>query len=366
MCRSIPVLPAVLVVMASLGAVKHARANGGCPSESSNGLSTISLLATPLNFSWAGTPLSGRVSGTLPVNQSGAIALDVSTSAIFSSLAPWCGDLDYVELFDVTVTFGAPVSVLPGSSSGSFISTFARSSSGVEVNQGWPFVAGGGSTVAPATSCGVPPQPSSSFNASEFVINVSGTALSVNAFTLDTLCRARLSAPPGYQCAPSFGSGVSLNLRILTTVPTPVTIIWSRSLVGIGSTQQVPILPASMQATPSWNFRAPSAAGSYWYDPPMAAGFRFATLDGGSFARIDDFPSGIDADDQFVVRAAGSTLGIFGPGQACDFAALLGAGVAEFEVLGIDPLVEADDFTAFPLKLSLSAPNAQFSMTPIL
>ncbi len=80
------------------------------------------------------------------------------------------------------------------------------------------------------------------------------------------------------------------------------------------------------------------------------------------FTQILDFPTGIDNDNLFTVSAGNKILGQFSPSQTVDFVALLGQGVSEFTITGIDPLVDATNSTAFPVKLAFNTNTADFEM----
>lgn len=131
-----------------------------------------------------------------------------------------------------------------------------------------------------------------------------------------------------------------------------------------GLTQETPWLPED-RIDNSWLFE--EVPTGRWFDPPMAAGFHYAMTEPSSlFTDILDFPTGIDSDNLFTVSVGDRVLGEFGPGQRVDFTDILGAGVPEFTLSGIAPLVDVNDPMAFPLKMGFSTPRASFRMTPIM
>jgi PEP-CTERM motif len=70
-------------------------------------------------------------------------------------------------------------------------------------------------------------------------------------------------------------------------------------------------------------------------------------------------------DGDFEVYVGGTSLGFFDGGEEVDFVGLLGNGVSEFSVRGIDPLVDSEDPLAFPIYLEFDTETATFTMTPV-
>jgi probable HAF family extracellular repeat protein len=144
-----------------------------------------------------------------------------------------------------------------------------------------------------------------------------------------------------------------------------------------GSSQRNPLLPDSFEdGWHSFN----NVANRLWFDPPTSAGFTFKIGDdvadsgGGGrgdgcivgdspisvtpnpqesslFTKILGLPSGIDADELFSVLVGGQEIGKFKPNEVVDFVALLGYGVSEFSVTGIDAAIDPTNPLAFPIKL---------------
>jgi len=134
-----------------------------------------------------------------------------------------------------------------------------------------------------------------------------------------------------------------------------------------------------------------NVANRLWFEPPTAAGFTFkigdAATDGASggtgdgcivdkssialtpnptepslFTKILGFPSGIDADELFSVLVGGNEIGKFKPNEVVDFVALLGYGVSEFSVIGIDTVIDPKNSLAFPIKLKSNRDKFFFKM----
>ncbi len=129
-----------------------------------------------------------------------------------------------------------------------------------------------------------------------------------------------------------------------------------------------------------------------WVDPPSADGFEYemtsrdvpvgvasrvfpgmtgvGQADDAVFTRISGFPTGVDADDTFVVSVEGTVLGEFSPGDTLrfsDYAQALGdrlvdGGVRKFTISEINPSVNARNPVAFPLQLEFNTDTASFEM----
>jgi hypothetical protein len=134
-----------------------------------------------------------------------------------------------------------------------------------------------------------------------------------------------------------------------------------------------------------------NVANRLWFEPPTAAGFTFkigdAATNGASggtgdgcivdkssialtpnptepslFTKILGFPSGIDADELFSVLVGDKEIGKFKPNEVVDFVALLGYGVSEFSVTGIDAEIDPKNPLAFPIKLESNRDEFSFKM----
>ena len=155
-----------------------------------------------------------------------------------------------------------------------------------------------------------------------------------------------------------------------------------------GSSQRNPLLPDKFEdGWHSFN----NVASRLWFDPPTAAGFTFkigdAATNGASgwtgdgsivdkssialtpnptepslFTKILSLPSGIDADELFSVLVGGQEIGKFKPNEVVDFVALLGYGVSEFRVTGIDAPIDPKNPLAFPIKLESNRDKFSFKM----
>ncbi|MCU0545004.1 MAG: PEP-CTERM sorting domain-containing protein [Oscillatoriaceae cyanobacterium Prado104] len=158
-----------------------------------------------------------------------------------------------------------------------------------------------------------------------------------------------------------------------------------------GSSQRNPLLPDNFEdGWHSFN----NVANRLWFDPPTSAGFTFkigedaVSSDGGGrgdgcivesspiavnpdptqpslFTKILGLPSGIDADELFSVVVGGQEIGNFRPNEVVDFVALLGYGVSEFSVTGIDALIDPTNPRAFPIKLESNRDKFSFKMRAI-
>ena len=155
-----------------------------------------------------------------------------------------------------------------------------------------------------------------------------------------------------------------------------------------GSSQLNPLLPDNFEdGWHSFN----NVANRLWFDPPTAVGFTFKIGDaatnvasGGTgdgcivdkssialtpnptepslFTKILGLPSGIDADELFSVLVGGKEIGKFKPNEVVDFVALLGYGVSEFSVTGIDAEIDPKNPLAFPIKLESNRDQFSFKM----
>jgi len=155
-----------------------------------------------------------------------------------------------------------------------------------------------------------------------------------------------------------------------------------------GSSQLNPLLPDNFEdGWHSFN----NVANRHWFDPPTAVGFTFkigeAATNGASggtgdgcivdkslialtpnptepslFTKILGLPSGIDADELFSVLVGGQEIGKFKPNEVVDFVALLGYGVSEFSVTGIDAEIDPKNPLAFPIKLESNRDKFSFKM----
>ncbi len=131
-----------------------------------------------------------------------------------------------------------------------------------------------------------------------------------------------------------------------------------------GDSQADPILPTGID--PDGTFRFEDVPSGKWFDPPLAEGFIYTMTGEALFTGIAGLPD-LDGelDDLFTVAAEGSTLGAYGPGDTVDFVSLLGHGVSEFVVTGIDPAVDAAAPDCFPLAIEFDTATADFVMQPI-
>lgn len=127
-----------------------------------------------------------------------------------------------------------------------------------------------------------------------------------------------------------------------------------------GLTQQNPILPTSVQN--GWQTFS-KVPGCRWYDPYTTYGFEFQSLEDTLFTEILDFPVG--EDTEFAVTVGNVLLGTFGPGSSVDFVSLLGHGVSNFKITGINSLFGSTAETAFPIQLAFNEREGSFKMRAI-
>ena len=80
------------------------------------------------------------------------------------------------------------------------------------------------------------------------------------------------------------------------------------------------------------------------------------------FTKILGLLSGIDADELFSVLVGGQEIGKFRPNEVVDFVGLLGYGVSEFSVTGIDAAIDPKSPLAFPIKLESNRDKFSFKM----
>ena len=122
-----------------------------------------------------------------------------------------------------------------------------------------------------------------------------------------------------------------------------------------GGAQENPALPDSGDAG-GWAFDG--AESGTWFDPPVVPGYRYTMTSASLFEAILDFPTGFDAP--FTVTVGDTPLGEFSPGDVVSL-----GGVSEFTITGIQPMVDAEDAAAFPIKLAFDTPTADFVMAPL-
>lgn len=217
----------------------------------------------------------------------------------------------------------------------------------------------------------------------------------------------RLDVPPGFALE---GADPDIDVAVLTTTTIddtsrvdaisvfnqPEIIVLPaptgdpvRPTLFVGAVQVFPVLPVFITVGVFTFNNVPSGV---WFDPPMADGFEYemtprnvrvgalsrvfpgmsgvGEADDAVFTSISGFPTGVDADDTFIVAVEGTVLGEFSPGdilQFSDYGEMLGdllveGGVRKFTISGIDPAVDSADPLAFPLKLDFNTSTASFEM----
>jgi hypothetical protein len=146
----------------------------------------------------------------------------------------------------------------------------------------------------------------------------------------------------------------------------------------LGSSQFYPYLPTSGSGQEYFFEIVPLGNGQFeygwfprlWLDPPLAYGYHYAIESNGLFTEIANFPAGFT--NSFTVSVNGTVLGQFVTGQSVVFSnyvAQLGSslsnntGVAQFDVSGIVPPVDAQNPLGFPLEIGFSSTNPVINMT---
>ena len=124
-----------------------------------------------------------------------------------------------------------------------------------------------------------------------------------------------------------------------------------------GNTPGNPVLPNSGG---NGFFRFFNVNSGQFMDPPIADGFEYQMTSASTFTKIG-LPEGYG--DNFTVIVGGNPVatGLVG-GDAYTFA---GPGVTSFQLIGLNPDVDAASPTAFPLYMEFDTPTASFDMTAI-
>jgi probable HAF family extracellular repeat protein len=126
--------------------------------------------------------------------------------------------------------------------------------------------------------------------------------------------------------------------------------------------QQTPLLPTQSEGDWMNFYDVPT---DRWFDPPATSGFTYQATGTSLFTSIVNFPCGVDPDNTFTVSVGDLFLGEFQAGQSLDFVQLLGQGVSQFTISGINADLDAQNPTAFPIQLGFNTPTASFGIKPI-
>jgi hypothetical protein len=134
-----------------------------------------------------------------------------------------------------------------------------------------------------------------------------------------------------------------------------------------GITPNDPFLPNS--STPGGPGEPPlyffsNVPSGRWFDPPLVSSYRYTGLGGTLFTGVQ-FPSGFG--DNFTLSALGCTFSSpFSGLTLINFASFCSsAGISEFIVSGISPLVDSADSAAFPTQLFFAGGTGSFTMQGI-
>ncbi|MFN3167464.1 MAG: PEP-CTERM sorting domain-containing protein [Phycisphaeraceae bacterium] len=125
----------------------------------------------------------------------------------------------------------------------------------------------------------------------------------------------------------------------------------------LGTTPGNPVLPGP--GAPGF-FRFFDVASGQFFDPPLAVGFNYKMTGDSLFTKVG-LPIGYGNSFDILVGGVPVATGLDG-NSAYDFA---GPGVAEFDIVGISPSVDAANPDAFPTYLEFDTPTASFEMTAI-
>jgi hypothetical protein len=128
--------------------------------------------------------------------------------------------------------------------------------------------------------------------------------------------------------------------------------------VTAGGLQSVPLLPSGTGS--SGQFIYSDVASGLWFDPPTASAFSYTMTSNSLFTSILNFPSGFASP--FVVSAGGVNLGSFSAGDSLVFP---NGGVSAFEISSINPLVDPNNPSAFPLELAFNTGTASFTQQAV-
>ena len=134
--------------------------------------------------------------------------------------------------------------------------------------------------------------------------------------------------------------GIALTSKLVPPAPAPP----APYVCPVTQGQQNALLPNRVVGDVKIFKDAPSGA---WFDPPANMGFQFMTLDGSLFTSISGFPCNLPPQNAAIQPAQFNLLvkneqgnykiiGQYFPGQSVDFTQILGRGVTEFIIAGID------------------------------
>jgi len=125
-----------------------------------------------------------------------------------------------------------------------------------------------------------------------------------------------------------------------------------------GNTPGNPVLPNSGG---NGFFRFFNVASGQFMDPPIADGFEYQMTSASLFTKIG-LPEGYGSNFTVIVGGNPVATGLIG-GDAYIFA---GPGVSSFQLIGLNPDVDAALPNAFPLYMEFDTPTASFDMSAIV
>jgi hypothetical protein len=172
--------------------------------------------------------------------------------------------------------------------------------------------------------------------------------------------------------AECINDGIALSSKLVLPAPPPP----ADYICPVTEGQQNALLPDRVVEGVKIFDQAPSGA---WFDPPANMGFQFVALDGSLFTSISGFPCAVAPASSDIKTAPFNVLvkneqgnyeiiGQYFPGQSVDFTKILGKGVSEFVISGIDPDAWEPYFPNTPplaFPITFDRDNAKFAFNKI-
>jgi hypothetical protein len=155
-------------------------------------------------------------------------------------------------------------------------------------------------------------------------------------------------------------AGTLLNGQVYSALPILIGTGGTVNLFNGGGTQATAFQPTGTLNNPGTppSFTFTNAPSGGWFDPTPVDGYEFA-INGSDTFTFATMPTGFASP--FLVSVGGTEIGRFAGGETVNFA----SGTKNFVISGIDPTVDGDDPTVFPVRLGFSSSFASFSMTGI-
>ena len=131
---------------------------------------------------------------------------------------------------------------------------------------------------------------------------------------------------------------------------------WQDGGYNFGATQDTPIPPGVPNAG---QFTFNNVFSGAWVDPATASGYDYKMTSGDLFTDVT-LPAGFSGP--FTISSGGNVLGTAGSGDTFTFP---GSGVSEFQINGINPLVDPTSASDFPVQMHFDNATAGFTITPV-